>query len=171
MYLCFDVEKARHYKSLSQIARVMTEDWAVNNLFCASCNQVRLRPAHDNTKVIDFICDSCSETYQLKSQSRPLGGKILDAAYKPMIDSIKMNKTPNLFLLHYNAQNYCAENLLIVPRYFLSLSCIEPRKPLSVNTRRAGWVGCNIVLRDIPVDGRAGREKLDSDISDNAALK
>ena len=154
MDLCFDVEKARNYKSLSQIARVLTEDWAANNLFCASCKQVRLQPAHDNTKVIDFICDSCSETYQLKSQSRPLGEKILDAAYKPMIDSIKMNKTPNLFLLHYNLQNYCAENLLIVPRYFLSLSCIEPRKPLSLNARRAHWVGCNIVLRDIPIDGK-----------------
>jgi type II restriction enzyme len=83
MDLCFDVEKARNYKSLSQIARVLTEDWATKNLFCASCKQVRLRPAHDNTKVIDFICDSCSETYQLKSQSRPLGEKILDAAYDP----------------------------------------------------------------------------------------
>ena len=83
-----------------------------------------------------------------------MGEKILDAAYEPMIDSIKRNKTPNLFLLHYNSQSYCAENLLIVPRYFLSLSCIEPRKPLSLNARRAGWIGCNIVLKGIPVDGK-----------------
>lgn len=154
MDLCFDRGKAEGYKSPSQIARVLTEDWASRNLFCVSCNQNILQPARDNTKVIDFICDKCSETYQLKSQSKSLGDKILDSAYEPMIDSIKKNKTPNLLILHYNSQNYCAENLLIVPRYFLTLSCIEARKPLSENARRAGWVGCNIVLKEIPVDGK-----------------
>jgi len=43
---------------------------------------------------------------------------------------------------------------LIVPRYFLTLSCIEARKPLSPNARRAGWIGCNIVLKGIPLDGK-----------------
>ncbi|MEW6714248.1 MAG: DpnI domain-containing protein [Nitrospirota bacterium] len=154
MDLSFNIEKAKNYKSLSQVARVLTEDWASRNLFCPSCNQPKLQTASDNTKVIDFICNDCSETYQLKSQSKRLGDKVLDSAYKPMIDSIKGNKTPNLFLLHYNSQNYCAENLLIIPRYFLTLSCIEARKPLSQNARRAGWVGCNIVLREIPLDGK-----------------
>ncbi|HBG92942.1 MAG: hypothetical protein A3J81_00170 [Nitrospirae bacterium RIFOXYB2_FULL_43_5] len=154
MKLCFDKERAVGYKSPSQIARVLSEDWASRNLFCPACKKLRLQTAIDNTKVFDFVCDSCSETYQLKSQSKPLGDKILDSAYGPMIDSIKRNKTPNLFLLHYNSQNYCVENLLIVPRYFLTLSCVEPRKPLSVNARRAGWIGCNIVLKEIPVDGK-----------------
>ncbi|HXX56702.1 MAG TPA: DpnI domain-containing protein [Thermodesulfovibrionales bacterium] len=154
MDLCFVREKAEGYKSPSQIARVLTEDWAARNLFCPSCKQPRLQTARDNTKVIDFVCDDCSETYQLKSQNKPLGEKILDSAYGPMIESIKNNRTPNLFLLHYNSQEYCAETLLIVPRYFLTLSCIEPRKPLSPNARRAGWIGCNIVLKEIPVDGK-----------------
>jgi type II restriction enzyme len=43
---------------------------------------------------------------------------------------------------------------MIIPRYFLTLSSIEPRKPLSQNARRAGWVGCNILLKEIPVDGK-----------------
>ena len=154
MDLCFDVEKAHNYKSPSQIARVLTEDWAARNLFCVSCSCNRLQAARDNTKVIDFVCDNCSETYQLKSRNRPLGDKIVDAAYAPMIDSVKKNKAPNLFLLHYNPQNYCAENLLVVPKFFLTLSCIEPRKPLSDNARRAGWIGCNIVLKEIPADGK-----------------
>lgn len=110
--------------------------------------------ARDNTKVIDFVCDNCAETYQLKSRNQPLGNKVTDAAYEPMIDSIKKNKAPNLYLLHYNPANYCAENLLIVPKYFLTLSCFEQRKPLSDNARRAGWVGCNIVLKEIPIDGK-----------------
>jgi len=154
MDLCFDKKKAVGYKSPSQIARVLTEEWATRNLFCPSCKKPKLQTARDNTKVIDFVCEHCSETYQLKSQSKPLGERILDSAYGPMIESIKGNRTPNLFLLHYNPQSYCAENLLIVPRYFLTLSCIEPRNPLSPNARRAGWIGCNIVLKEIPVDGK-----------------
>jgi len=154
MELCFNVEKAKNYKSPSQVARVLSEDWASRNLFCASCNQPRLQLARDNTKVIDFICDRCSETYQLKSQSKPLGNKVLDSAYEPMIDSIKKNTAPNLFLLHYNLSDYCAHNLLVIPRYFITLSCIEERKPLTQSARRAGWVGCNIVLKDIPIDGK-----------------
>lgn len=154
MDLCFDREKAEGYKSPSQVARVLTEDWAARNLFCPSCKKPKLQTARDNTKVIDFLCDNCSEVYQLKSQSKPLSEKVLDSAYGPMIDSIKKNRTPNLFLLHYNSQSYCAENLMIVPRYFLTLSCIEPRKPLSPNARRAGWIGCNIILKEIPVDGK-----------------
>lgn len=90
----------------------------------------------------------------MKSRNQPLGNKVLDAAYEPMVDSIKHNKAPNLYLLHYNPSDYCAENLLVVPRFFLTLSCIEPRKPLSDNARRAGWVGCNIVLKEIPLDGK-----------------
>ena len=154
MDLCYDKEKAAGYKSPSQIARVLTEEWAARNLFCPSCKKPRLQTARDNTKVIDFVCEHCSETYQLKSQRKPLGDKVLDSAYDPMIASIKRNMSPNLFLLHYNSQSYCAENLLIVPRYFLTLSCIEQRKPLSSNARRAGWVGCNIVLTEIPIDGK-----------------
>jgi type II restriction enzyme len=133
---------------------VLTEDWAAKHLFCASCKQNRLSRAHDNTRVIDYVCDTCKETYQLKSQGKSLGDKVLDSAYEPMVNSIKQNMAPNLLLLHYNRFDYCAENLIIVPRYFLTLSCIEPRKPLSASARRAGWVGCNIVLREIPVDGK-----------------
>lgn len=154
MELCFDREKASGYKSPSQIARVLTEDWGERNLFCVSCRQNKLHHAHDNTKVIDFICEKCNETYQLKSQSIPLRDKVLDSAYKPMISFIKSNKAPNLILMHYDREDYCVENLLLVPRYFLTPSCIERRKPLSANARRAGWVGCNILLSELPADGR-----------------
>lgn len=104
-------------------------------------------------KVIDYICPQCEETYQVKSQKTKIGDKVLDSAYEPMIESIKKNKTPILFLLNYDSMSWSVRNLLIVPKFFLSLSCIEKRKPLSSNARRAGWVGCNIVLRQLPVDG------------------
>ena len=31
---------------------------------------------------------------------------------------------------------------------------IEKRKPLSQTARRAGWIGCNILLQNIPLSGR-----------------
>ena len=154
MDLSFDRTKADGYKSLSQIARVLTEDWSGRNLFCVSCKQNSLESAPDNTAVYDFVCKGCEETYQLKSRKRPLGNKVVDAAYAPMIASIKKNKAPNLLLMHYNAKEYCVEDLIVVPRYFLSVSCIEKRRPLAPTARRAGWVGCNILLSHLPVDGR-----------------
>jgi len=46
------------------------------------------------------------------------------------------------------------QNLLLIRRVFFSESAIEKRKPLGVRARRAGWVGCNILLREIPIDGK-----------------
>ncbi|WKZ32902.1 MAG: DpnI domain-containing protein [Thermodesulfobacteriota bacterium] len=154
MDLYFDISKSRGYKSPSQIARVLTEDWGRRNLFCASCSRNSLVSSKDNTKVHDYACGCCGETYQLKSQRNPLGNKFVDSAYLPMIESIRENRAPNLLLLHYHPTERCAENLIIVPRFFLSESCIEARKPLSEFARRAGWVGCNIVLKQLPPDGR-----------------
>lgn len=154
MDLYFDLATIKGYKSASQKARVLTEDWARRNLFCASCARNRLEAAPGNTEVFDFVCGRCRETYQLKSRRTPLRDKILDSAYGPMMDSIKENRAPNLLLLHYDAAAYCAQNLIIVPRFFLSTSCIEARKPLSGKARRAGWIGCNIVLKHLPPEAR-----------------
>lgn len=154
MDLYFDISKSRGYKSPSQIARVLTEDWGKRNLFCISCRRESLQKAAENTKVYDYVCGNCREPYQLKSQSRPLGNKVIDSAYEPMIESIRVNRAPNLLLLQYCPDDYCAENLVAVPRFFLSTSCIEARNPLSATARRAGWVGCYIVLKQLPPDGR-----------------
>ena len=43
---------------------------------------------------------------------------------------------------------------MLVPRMFFSESVIEKRNPLSATARRAGWVGCNILLSGIPEDGK-----------------
>jgi type II restriction enzyme len=43
---------------------------------------------------------------------------------------------------------------LIVPRYFFVTDLIEKRPPLSANARRAGWVGCNILISKVPEIGK-----------------
>ena len=154
MDIHFDLKKSAGYKSLSQIARVLTEDWGKKNLYCVSCAQSHLDPLKDNSRVYDYACGKCKELYQLKSQRKPLGDRFVDSAYEPMIESIRTNKAPNLLLLHYDPVDYCSANLVVVPRFFLSTSCIEARNPLSMNARRAGWVGCNIVLKQLPIDAK-----------------
>jgi type II restriction enzyme len=45
-------------------------------------------------------------------------------------------------------------NALIVPKHFFVQEIIEKRKPLAATARRAGWVGCNILLNQIPESGK-----------------
>jgi len=40
--------------------------------------------------------------------------------------------------------------------FVFTASAVEKRKPLAATARRAGWVGCNIVLRNIPNDAKIG---------------
>ena len=68
--------------------------------------------------------------------------------------ALERDAFPHLFLLHYDWSSRRVSDLFLIPRYFLSLSAIEARKPLGPNARRAGWIGCNIVLSHVPPDGR-----------------
>lgn len=45
-------------------------------------------------------------------------------------------------------------DLLIVPKHFFVPDVIEKRNPLKDTAKRAGWVGCNILLNKIPIQGR-----------------
>jgi type II restriction enzyme len=146
-----DLEK---YKSASQRARVGTESWGSLNFFCSSCESPRLEQVSRNTAAIDFVCPTCTSTFQLKSQSKPFGRKIVDAAYSKMKRAILEDRTPNLFVLHYDLTAWTVRTVFLIPRFAFALSALERRKPLAVNARRAGWVGCNILLDNIPQDAR-----------------
>ena len=45
-------------------------------------------------------------------------------------------------------------NFLTIPKYFFVPAIIEKRKALSPTARRAGWVGCNIDVSNIPEIGK-----------------
>ena len=70
-----------------------------------------------------------------------------------MMDAILSQKVPNLVLLQYSP-SWSVKNLLLIPSFFLTESAIEKRKPLSLKAKRAKWVGCNILLGNVPEDGR-----------------
>jgi type II restriction enzyme len=147
------VEIALAYKAASQVARVLSEDWCTRQLYCAACDSSRLSPSKTNTPAIDFVCPKCEQPFQLKSFRAWNQKKIVDAGYQSMLRAIRADKVPNLLVLQYSPQ-WLVENLLLIPGIFFSASAIEKRAPLSPTARRAGWVGCNILLNRISEDGK-----------------
>ena len=149
-----DFSLASRFTSASQQARVTTEAWAQENLYCANCDSEHLCAAPPNTQVVDFTCKGCAETFQLKSQSSRIGIRVTDSGYDAMCRAIRANQIPNLILLHYDRANWRVENAILIPSFGFSLAAVEKRKPLAPTARRAGWVGCNILLSSIPGDLR-----------------
>jgi type II restriction enzyme len=155
MNLNLSLVASKNYKSSPQIVRVVTEEWATKNLYCPVCDSNRITKALPNTPTIDFTCPKCCQTYQLKSRRDWNENKIVDAAYSTMIAAIRNDNTPNLFLLQYSA-TWSVQNMLLIPHFFITESVIEKRRPLGPLARRAGWIGCNILLKEIPKDGKLG---------------
>jgi len=154
MEIVLNPEIAKNYKSPSQRVRVITEKWFEDNMYCPACPSDFLEPTPPNEKVVDFICPRCDERYQMKSMSHKFGRKVTNSAYKPKIRAIKEGTIPNFVFMHYNRNNMTVQNLMVIPRYFISPDIIEKRKPLSPSARRAGWIGSNILLGRLPSDAR-----------------
>lgn len=162
MNLQFDETVAADYRSLPQKIRVMSEFWLAKNLFCPCCGNEHIDKLPNNFPVADVACGKCGEIFELKSKKNRIGAKILNGAYRTMIERITGNLNPQLFVMQYSA-NFFVTDLVLVPKFFFTPGIIEKRKPLSANARRAGWVGCNILYQKIPAQGkieiiRDGRE-------------
>jgi type II restriction enzyme len=132
----------------------LSEKWFAEEMFCPACSSDELGAFETNYPVADFFCPKCEAKFQLKSQRNRFGYKLNDGAYSKMLDAVRSEAQPHFFLLHYNPVNWNVLDLLVVPRFFFTESVIEKRSPLSASAQRAGWVGCNILLSGIPVDGR-----------------
>lgn len=154
MLLQMPLDLAADYRSASQQARVVSEAWGHSNLYCARCDSPKLEPSCNNTQVVDFVCPSCTAAFQLKSQSHPFSKRITDSAYEAMRRAIQENRAPHLLTLQYDRLSWSVRNLTLIPSFALTLSCLEKRKALASTARRHGWVGCNILLFNIPTDAR-----------------
>lgn len=154
MNLDFDLTVAKNYRSNAQRARVLTEDWIANNMYCPRCGSAVLTHLKNNEKVADFSCPSCNSVFELKSKSGKLSKKMNDGAYSSMIERITSLSNPDFFFLSYDRESARVVDLMFVPKYLLVPQVIEKRKKLSDNARRKGWVGCNILLDSIPLQGR-----------------
>jgi type II restriction enzyme len=153
MELRLPTKIAEKYSSNAQEIRVMTEYWVNNSVFCPNCGNA-LSNFANNKPVADFHCKKCTEEYELKSKHGVMGKKIVDGAYSTMIEHLKSDNNPNFFFLTYDQSTFEIRNFLTIPKYFFVPNIIEKRKALSSTARRAGWIGCNIVMNDIPEFGK-----------------
>ncbi|CAM4138862.1 DpnI domain-containing protein [Psychrobacter arenosus] len=103
--------------------------------------------------VADFYCQGCAEQYELKSKKAQLSQIINDGAYATMLARINSDNNPNFFFLTYSKE-WQVNNFLIIPKHFFTADIIVKRPPLAPTARRAGWVGCNIDLRQVPESGK-----------------
>ncbi len=141
------------YTSRSQQARVMTESWVASHFFCPNCGDFPLKKYPNNQPVADFVCGKCNEDYELKSKQGVFGSKMVDGGYQTMMDRLAGSRNPNFLLLNYT-QSCQVSDFCIVPKHFIVPDLIEKRKPLAATARRAGWIGCNVLLSRIPESGK-----------------
>jgi type II restriction enzyme len=113
-----------------------------------------LNPAPNNTEAFDYICPTCGLFFQLKSKGSPIGSRIADAAYSAMMRAIQEDRTPNLYALHYSRISWEVRNLILIPHFAFPASAIQERRPTTPAKRGSSWVGCDIILRNIPLDAR-----------------
>lgn len=144
----------RGYTSGSQVARVVTEPWAAENLYCPACPSPRLLSLKANTPASDLICPRCEENFQLKSTRSRFTTRIPDAAYSRMIEAIEGGVTPSIFALQYDLIAWRVLELTLIPRFAYSTKDIFRRPPLSASAKRHDWVGCDILLAAIPQSAR-----------------
>jgi len=154
MDLVLNNKLANTYKSSSQKIRIITELWVDSSVYCPNCGRVKIEKYPNNQPVADFYCSHCDEEYELKSKQDSIGSKVVDGAYSTMIERLKSSNNPNFFLLNYNLHDFSIHDFFVIPKHFFIPEIIEKRKPLAQTARRAGWVGCNILLKSIPNTGK-----------------
>ena len=147
-------EPSANYISGAQRARIWTEQWVSEWLYCPNCGNPEILQFPANLPVADFYCPRCNDQYELKSQKKPFGTMLANGAYSTKMERLKSASNPNLLLLSYNAGKAAVTDICIIPKHFFIPEIVEQRKPLAATARRAGWVGSRILLGKIPQSGR-----------------
>jgi hypothetical protein len=147
-------ESQSAYSSGSQSARSWTEAWVKAQAYCPHCGNAKMAQFPNNSPVADFLCSTCNEEFELKSQKGKFGTKVADGAYKTKCERLVASNNPNLLLMNYDLKSLAVVNLFIVPKHFFVRDIIEERKPLAATARRAGWIGSNILIGKVPEAGK-----------------
>ncbi len=154
MNLQLDPSVADQFLSPSQVARLITEDWASRNLFCIACPSTRIAAEPANTPVRDYRCPECDADFQLKSKHGRFGQVVANSAYAQKLAAIRAGAVPHYVFLEYSRSTWTVDRLFVVPSFFISPAVIQRRPPLKQTARRRGWVGSNILLGQLPAEGR-----------------
>ena len=151
MKITFNTKIAQFYKSNSQKIRVLSENWVDNEIFCPNCG-CNVDSYENSRPVADFYCPNCKEDYELKSKKDSIGRKILDGAYKTMLERLQSANNPNFFFLNYNVKNYEVLNFAVIPKHFFVPEIIIKRNQGIKN--RPNYIMCSIDLTRIPKSGK-----------------
>jgi type II restriction enzyme len=141
------------YRSRSQWARRFSEAWWAKRGYCFNCGSEDLTQMPPNTPARDFICDECAHPYELKAKAGGAFIRVVDGAYGAMMKRIAALETPTFLLMRYSREASVSD-VTAIHRNFLTALAIQKRPPLAPTARRAGWVGCNILLDGIPPEGK-----------------
>ncbi len=101
MELQFNLELVETYKSNSQKARILMEDWVYRQSYCPNCGKNPLNHFENNRPVADFYCNHCSEEFELKSKKENFSSTINDGAYATMMERVQVDNNPNFFFNLY----------------------------------------------------------------------
>ena len=148
-----DITFGLGYANPTQQVRKISEAWIASNGYCLKCDSDNLTPTRANTRSRDFVCDNCNHGYELKSKCGTFSSKVLDGAYGAMVKTIREGNTPTFLLLEY-AKSWSISGLRAIHHSLITETSVEARKPLALSARRAGWIGCNIVLPAIAIEGQ-----------------
>ncbi len=74
MKLGLEESRATH-DSGSQQARVWTERWVADWMFCPNCGSQILSQFPANSPMADFFCPACSDQYEVKAKNGKSFGK------------------------------------------------------------------------------------------------
>jgi type II restriction enzyme len=107
------------YTSGSQNARTWTEAWVSAWAYCPHCGNAKMSQFPNNSPLADFLCGSCNEEFELKSQKGKFGAKVADGAYKTKCARLAASNNPNLLLMNYDLKSLSVVNLLICAKTFL----------------------------------------------------
>ena len=153
MQLSGNVELQIGYSSRTQQARRISEDWVARNLYCLRCDSDEITPTSANTEACDFLCPECGHGYELKCKCGLFTSKIVDGAYPAMLRTIRANRTPTFLLMEYS-RAWSITSLTAIHHSLITENSIVARRPLAPTARRAGWIGCSIVMPEIALDGK-----------------
>lgn len=92
MRLDLETSLAEQYSNNSQKARVLTEKWVEDQLFCPNCAHASLKAFPNNNPAADFFCTKCMETYELKSSKKAFGKKIAAGAYDTIGETYQFSR-------------------------------------------------------------------------------
>jgi type II restriction enzyme len=106
------------YSSGSQKARIWTERWASDWLYCPNCGNERITQLPPNIPVADFYCTSCGDQYELKSKNGSFGSKLANGAYETKCERLGSSTNPNLILLNYDLRARPSETFCSFPSTF-----------------------------------------------------